>query len=71
MKYLTKEDSMLILRRKLDESITINKDIIVKVLRIDGNSVEIGIEAPQVVRIKRSELDDPIQEVSGQEANIA
>lgn len=47
---------MLILSRKLDESIMIGKDIELKVISIDGSSVKLGIDAPKDVDIIRHEL---------------
>jgi carbon storage regulator CsrA len=51
-----KEIAMLVLTRKLDESIRIGDDIKITVLRIKGNTIRIGIEAPRDVRVVRSEL---------------
>jgi carbon storage regulator CsrA len=47
---------MLVLTRKLDESLRIGDDIKITVLRVKGNTVRIGIEAPRDVRVVRSEL---------------
>lgn len=47
---------MLVLTRKLDESIRIGDDIKVTILRIKGNTIRVGIEAPRDVRVVRSEL---------------
>lgn len=47
---------MLVLTRKLGESIVIAEDITVTVVRIKGNQVRIGIEAPKAVRILREEV---------------
>lgn len=47
---------MLVLTRKLDESIRIGDDIRITVLRVKGNTVRIGIEAPKQVRVIREEL---------------
>jgi carbon storage regulator CsrA len=47
---------MLVLTRKLDESIRIGDDIRITVLRVKGNTVRIGIEAPKHVRVIREEL---------------
>ena len=47
---------MLVLSRKLNEKIQIGEDVSITVLQITGNKVRIGIEAPQHVRIVRSEL---------------
>ncbi len=48
---------MLVLTRKLDESIQIGDDIKITILRVKGNTVRIGIEAPREVRVVRDELD--------------
>ncbi len=47
---------MLILTRKLGESITIGENITVKVLSIRGNQVKLGIEAPLGMPVYREEL---------------
>lgn len=47
---------MLILSRKLDESIIIGDNIEVKIISIDKGMVKIGIEAPSSISILRSEL---------------
>ncbi len=47
---------MLILSRKVDESIMIGKDVEVKVISIDGSNVKLGIDAPKDVDIIRNEL---------------
>lgn len=48
---------MLVLTRKLDETLRIGDDIKVTVLRVKGNTVRIGIEAPKSVRVVRDELE--------------
>ncbi|QEN05821.1 carbon storage regulator [Thiospirochaeta perfilievii] len=52
---------MLILARKKDESIIINDNISISVIEIKGESVKIGIEAPNSVKIYRKEVYDAIQ----------
>ena len=47
---------MLVLSRKPRESVLIDGDIRVTIVRISGNRVQLGIEAPPGVTIKRSEL---------------
>jgi carbon storage regulator len=47
---------MLVLSRKRNEMIQIGDDIILKVVEISTRSVKIGIEAPDDVRVIRSEL---------------
>lgn len=49
---------MLVLSRKLGESIRIGDDIHVVVVGIQGGKVRLGIEAPQGVNIRRSEIDE-------------
>ncbi len=52
---------MLILTRKLGESITIGDDIKVSVLGIRGRQVRLGIEAPTKVVVHREEIYVKIQ----------
>jgi carbon storage regulator len=46
---------MLVLSRKPSEAIRIGDDIIIKVIAIRGGQVKLGIEAPQGVRVMRTE----------------
>lgn len=52
---------MLILSRKLGESIVIDGRIIVKIVRLDGDMVKLGIDAPSEVPVHRQEVYDEIQ----------
>lgn len=47
---------MLVLRRKIGESIILDGVISVSVLAVEGERVKIGITAPQEVTIVREEL---------------
>lgn len=47
---------MLVLTRKASQKIHIGDNITVTVVRVDGNKVRIGIEAPHGVPIMREEL---------------
>jgi carbon storage regulator len=47
---------MLVLSRKLHETILIGPDVKITIVRLAGDKVGIGIEAPKSVSIKRSEL---------------
>jgi carbon storage regulator CsrA len=47
---------MLVLTRKLQEKIRIGDSITITVLRVKGNAVRLGIDAPRSVRVVRSEL---------------
>jgi carbon storage regulator len=51
---------MLVLSRKVGESIIINKDIKVLVLDVKGHQVKIGVQAPDGVSINREEIQDKI-----------
>jgi carbon storage regulator len=51
---------MLILGRREAESICIDDNVIVTVLRIRGGQVKIGIEAPTGMRVDRREVHDRI-----------
>jgi len=52
---------MLILSRKPGESIVIDGRIIVKIIRLDGDIVKLGIEAPREVPVHRQEVYEEIQ----------
>lgn len=60
---------MLILSRKLGESIYINEDIEIKIVEVLGDKVKIGINAPRDVKILRSELRQTVE--SNHEASSA
>ncbi len=47
---------MLVLTRKLDETIRIGEDIVIRVTLIKNGKVKIGIEAPAGMRVMRGEL---------------
>lgn len=49
---------MLVLARRMGEQIKIGNDITVRVLRIRGGQVQIGIEAPGSIRVIRGELQE-------------
>ncbi len=52
---------MLILSRKLNESIVIDGRITVKVVRVDGDVVKLGIAAPADVPVHREEVYEEIR----------
>jgi carbon storage regulator len=52
---------MLVLSRRVNENIVIDGRIVVKVVRTEGNSVKLGIEAPPDVPVHRQEIYDEIQ----------
>ena len=52
---------MLILTRRIGETLMINDDIKITVLGIQGSQVRIGIDAPKDVPVHRQEIYDRIQ----------
>lgn len=52
---------MLILTRKVGESLIIGDDVVVNVLGVKGNQVRIGVDAPKDVTVHREEIYDRIQ----------
>ncbi len=49
---------MLVLSRKSMERIQIGDNVMITVLKIRGNSVRIGIDAPKEIRVLRKELQN-------------
>jgi len=47
---------MLVLTRKAGEGITLDKDVTIDILSVEGDRVRIGIKAPKDMRIFRKEL---------------
>ena len=47
---------MLVLSRKKDESIVLDGQIEITVLKIKGNTVRLGIKAPSNIKVLRGEL---------------
>ncbi|MBN2483046.1 MAG: carbon storage regulator CsrA [Candidatus Omnitrophica bacterium] len=55
---------MLVLTRKLDESIIIGENIEIKVLEVRGEQVRLGIVAPRSISVHRKELYDKIKSIN-------
>lgn len=52
---------MLILARRIGESLIIGDEIKVYILEINGNQVRVGIDAPREVDVHREEIFERIQ----------
>jgi carbon storage regulator len=56
---------MLILTRRVGESVVIGEDVTVTVLGVKGNQVRIGINAPKTVSVHREEIFERIKNGRG------
>ena len=59
---------MLILTRRVGESLMIGDDVTITVLGVKGNQVRIGVKAPKEVAVHREEILDRIAGSSNLEA---
>ena len=53
---------MLVISRRVNETIKIGNNVEIKIISIDKNQVKIGIEAPNNITILRGELIEKIKE---------
>lgn len=53
---------MLILTRRVLESVMIGSDVVITVLGVKGNQVRIGISAPKHIPVHREEIYDKLQD---------
>lgn len=56
---------MLILTRRVGETLMVGDDVTVTVLGVKGNQVRIGVNAPKDVAVHREEIYDRIRKESG------
>ena len=63
----TEEAAMLILTRRVGETLMIGDDVSVTVLGVKGNQVHIGIKAPREVAVHREEIHQRIRREQSQE----
>ena len=57
---------MLILTRRVGESLMIGDEISVTVLGVKGNQVRLGVNAPKTVAVHREEIYQRIQQERGE-----
>ena len=58
---------MLVLSRKRDEQIVINKDIVITIVELRGDKVRVGITAPKDVPVHRREIYELITTSEGKD----
>lgn len=56
---------MLILSRKPGESIVVDSRVVVKIIRLEGDVVKVGIAAPREIPVHRQEVYEQIQISNG------
>ncbi len=62
---------MLVLARRVDETIAIGDGIVITVLAVEGDRVKLGIKAPQDLPILRGEIYQAIEEQKKLEMQLA
>ena len=58
---------MLILTRKVGESVLIGNDISITILSVRGNQVKLGVEAPKEVSVHREEIYQRIKQIKDEQ----
>jgi len=62
---------MLILTRRVGETLMVGDDVTVTVLGVKGNQVRIGVNAPKDVSVHREEIYQRIQREKGQNSDAS
>jgi carbon storage regulator len=58
---------MLILTRKVGETLMVGSDVTVTVMAVHGNQVRLGVSAPKDVAVHREEIYDRVQAEKAQQ----
>lgn len=61
---------MLVLSRKLEESIMIGDKIEIKIVAVHGETVKLGITAPRTIPVHRKEVYEEIEEENKRAAKM-
>jgi len=61
---------MLVLSRRIGETLIIGNDIQIVVLGVNGNQIRLGITAPKNVSVHREEVYHRIQDEQGKQSAI-
>lgn len=61
---------MLILTRKVGETVMVGDDVTLTVLGVKGNQVRLGINAPRHIQVHREEIYQKIKEDQKLEDNV-
>lgn len=60
---------MLVLSRRVGESVVVGDDVVVTVLEVRGDVVRVGIKAPRSVQVHRAELLEELQSTNQRAAS--
>lgn len=61
---------MLVLSRRIGESVKIGKEVTVTVLAVTGGQVRVGIAAPKEIPVHRDEVHRQIHRCDGEEQSV-
>lgn len=62
---------MLILTRRVGETVMIGDEVTVTVLRVKGNQVRLGVNAPKTISVQREEIFQRIKQEGAEGAETA